>query len=646
MQKKIRFTLFFCLVFAGQIFAQGDIPRGMPGGAEGSEQGLDPLTSEEDTVPLYMKLWTFDAENLFKNEVELDTFLNRFHISNPVAKQHFANEHLSVLGLASRPMAFYENFSRKHDYIFLNPYFDYLFLPEKTIFYNTNKPYTYLQYFAGGTERLKILHTQNVTPFLNFGFRFHTQSREESNTQKSTAKGFGFFANYQSERYIAHASYGYNRFEITEDGGIMEDSIEDNADFVPIFLEEARSAMGAHHIQLTQTLRFGKKIPVESPDTVQRFKLKPFASVSHSIEYTTANRLYDDSKPLAGFYQNVYIDSTQTHDSTHYRSLQNTIHWRFNENQQARFKLRGRLFAGHLWQKYYNFRHFILENNHTTHTSTFAGASIFDRSAKNWDWEATGKYFLTGYKANDFEIRASIQKIFRPKKDSAIVSIGGHYDKHTPFYLLQSYTSNHFRWENTFTDIERTWLHGEIQLPRIKLKTGAYIANLSNYIYFDTAALPVQESQMIQLLGIYGYKDFTLKNWHFNTRLIYQTTSDDAIRLPLLIFQLSAFYERTIHFKLTGGKLHFQFGIDAKANTSYNMPAFMPATGQFYQQNMKNTGDVPLLNVFLNVKIKKAFLSLRVAHLQNLWQEFYFPVLHYPTDEWGVRFGVSWRFHN
>jgi len=72
----------------------------------------------------------------------------------------------------------------------------------------------------------------------------------------------------------------------------------------------------------------------------------------------------------------------------------------------------------------------------------------------------------------------------------------------------------------------------------------------------------------------------------------------------------------------------------------------MPATAQFYEQRIRKTGDFPIVNVFMNLRIKNVLLFLKLENLSNQFviNKYYYFTNNYPIHTTAFKFGVSWRF--
>jgi hypothetical protein len=111
-------------------------------------------------------------------ETPLDTSLHRVHRDyNPAFEQGFSYEYLGILGHALNHVDFFLR-PGPDAFIFGTSWNPYLKTADRTTFFNTKTPYTSLAYstlpvIEWREENIEALHTQNLTPFTNFGIYFN-----------------------------------------------------------------------------------------------------------------------------------------------------------------------------------------------------------------------------------------------------------------------------------------------------------------------------------------------------------------------------------------------------------------------------------------------------------------------------------------
>ena len=91
--------------------------------------------------------------------------------------------------------------------------------------------------------------------------------------------------------------------------------------------------------------------------------------------------------------------------------------------------------------------------------------------------------------------------------------------------------------------------------------------------------------------------------------------------------------------------MYIQTGVTFKYFTSYNMNAYHPLLGEFYVQNEEEFGGFPLLDFFINARVKQTRIYLKAEHFNSLFSEpIYYAAPDYPYRDFVIRFGLVWNF--
>ena len=130
-------------------------------------------------------------------------------------------------------------------------------------------------------------------------------------------------------------------------------------------------------------------------------------------------------------------------------------------------------------------------------------------------------------------------------------------------------------------------------------------------------------------------------NW--NNKVTFQTSSDQSvIALP----KLSVYSNLFLRFKVAK-VLHVDFGVDCSYYTKYYAPNYQPATMAFTNQQQVKVGNYPFMNVYANMKLKRARFYIMMSHVnQGLTGKNYFAMPHYPMNPRRFQMGVSVDFCN
>jgi len=255
-----------------------------------------------------------------------------------------------------------------------------------------------------------------------------------------------------------------------------------------------------------------------------------------------------------------------------------------------------------------------------------------------------GRLFFQGHRAGEYDLQAGISFNLLEGKNHSVIEAGIRQRERTPSIFLNSFSSNHFSWQNDFSRPGESTLKGSVRMPERNFGVSVDLSLLNNYIYFDSTANPVQYSDVFPLISLSLNKDFKLWRFHFRNKINYQIPGrQDILPLPELSVYHSTWFEQTLIRDI----LNMQIGFDIYYSTEYRGFAYQPATSQFYLQNEKSFGNYPYLDVFINFKHKRTRVFFKGEHVNTgFFEPDYFSVLHYPRNQRVIKFGLSWSFYN
>ena len=187
-----------------------------------------------------------------------------------------------------------------------------------------------------------------------------------------------------------------------------------------------------------------------------------------------------------------------------------------------------------------------------------------------------------------------------------------------------------------------------VSYPALKMSLRFNYALIDNYICFNTKDLSEQQSGALSVASLGLKKEFVVWKLHLdNIVLLQQSSNSEILSLPLAAARSAFFFEHTFRFRSTNGSFDFQLGAEAFYHTPYYASAYMPVTGDFYNQNITQTGDYPFVNAFLNIKLKRTRFYIMFDHLNSGYSGYdYFLVPDYPMNVRMLRYGLAWTFYN
>jgi hypothetical protein len=619
---------------------------------------------KETIKPRIIKEFGLSADFSEEVNIPFDTvfsLFNRFKIADRYSP---VNASMGNYGLPFYQINFFDRISDPDKFLY-RYYYPFMHVPERSVFMNTQVPFTELVWtFAGpkvtSEQTFRVRHTQNVNRFLNFGFIYDIiYSLGQYSYQRSENKTFTLFSSYTGIKYKLYFAAGINNLISFENGGIADKNklnqtpprdVEVNL----AGLNKANSTLKNRNLLLVQRYNIGSNSAPKA-DTLPQKRSGFFGlsgTFSHIFILENNKRSYSDSYPGSGFYDTAFISKTVTFDSLYMRSVKNTVRFDFTTDTTRKFRLGGGV---GLRNEIFRYSQII-----PTHDTTFADTASWNRSnnavvgrlfnniGDKFRWLATGELFLTGYRAGDFNLNGEISKSFDWKKGRAAWLLTGGITNRQPSFWYNQWGSNHFEWNNNFKKEFRIDLGTSFSYPGRKTEIKFNYAIIDNYTDFDTTAHPSQHSGGLSVAAITISKGLKAWKFHLDSDAIFQKSSNaEVLDLPLITVRSTGYFEHLFRFKKTGGKLNTQLGVDVTWHSLYHPYSYMPSTGRFYRQDKVSTGNYPFLNLFLNFKLKRTRVFLMYDHINaNMMGLNYDMIPGYPLNIRMFRYGLAWTFYD
>ncbi len=619
--------------------------------------------SQKDSLDYSLKSWRVNSF-LEESACKQDTFLEDFQLYNPMHRRGYA---YAFLGNTGQPYqnTFYAN-RKTHSFIFLTPYYDYLFVPRNASFYNTKQPYTNFTYVTNfsknnNLQNVDLIHTQNVLPNLNFGVQYRLLGAlGEYQSQKTSNHFLRFFSSYQGKHYQAFALYHYNKINSFLNGGIQSDTLLhsnyeiSDPKIVPVNLTKSKNAILNRNINLKQSYSFGERIAItegteQTPVSLMRWR------IGHELDWNYNKRIYTNEGEI-DFYQTFYIDTAsikagkEISDSTAYWNVNNSVFLQLLDDTLSKelpsFVLGYRLSKNF----YHSYKSDIKDHRHWVYFKVFN--PVFDR----WYWSLSGDYDLS---VSDIKSKAQL-RFFWDKNQS--INFSSQYTELNPDVFYTDYYSHFYSWKfDDFKKTKQTNFELYYRNKALKLTFGVQQNYFENFVYIgsrmgtawesDTTTayeriygIPMQQKGRFGIFSVYAQHKLDWGAFHMKNAIAYQHISNDnALHIPQIQWYNSTYFQMQIFRRV----MTLQIGFDLRYNSSYYADGFMPATGLFYVQNEREMGSYPYFDLFINAKVKRVRIFFKLEHLnKGLNGNGYYTALHYPMNDRVFRFGLSWRFYN
>lgn len=584
--------------------------------------------------------------------IHIDTCLNGVQKYQPLRKWHNYYASLGNNGLAYDKMLFSPTLSTGFDYG-LHAFDKFLFSIKNTPYYKNTIPYTDVFYVMGRNREhfLHLKHNQNIKRNLTVGLNFRLiNSPGFYAAQQSNNSNVLLYSKYTlpNKKYSVLASFIHNGLKIEENGGIENDSafdfnLETNRRIIEVNLNEANRKIKETTLYVRNAYDFFKisSTNTDNDTTAEKSVIKkPLldpGNIFHTFTFNRKSFIYKDRNPAGGFYPVIYFDSLLTYDSTAIITFENKLGWsNFSEHKNENF-LNAAFDV--------TIRNIKLRNDSAEYMinqfalSAKAAKSLF----KKMIIFLNGEYVFGDQNNGDHYLNGRINWNFgKDTVNEKLLSFNIEYSNKKPEWIYKHYYSNNFIWNN---DPGREQIFKSefcLRMKSLIVKLKYY--NINSYLIFNETALPDQSSETINVITASVFKKFVFGKLHLDNEIVYQYDGrTDVLHLPDLILNHSIY----VNLELFKRAARIQTGLDIFYNTEYYSNAYMPATGIFYLQNEKKTGNYPYADIFVNLKIKRAMLFAKYEHInKGLFDYNYYMTPHYPMPDGAFKFGIKWRFYN
>lgn len=225
------------------------------------------------------------------------------------------------------------------------------------------------------------------------------------------------------------------------------------------------------------------------------------------------------------------------------------------------------------------------------------------------------------------------------------------------FLLYQSDYEN-YNWDNTstFSDQKVHSLKFDLE-SEVWGNLSAGYTTIDNYSYFASDATteqiaigeenaflkPKQESGSVGYLKIRYNKEFRSAHWALNNTVMYQAVSQSnpVLNLPEFVTRNTLYYSNDIFRKA----MYLQTGVTLKYFNTYYMDAYNPLLGEFYVQNRQKLGGFPMLDFFIDARVRQTRIYLKAEHFNSSFSgNTFYAAPNYPYRDFVIRFGLVWNF--
>lgn len=632
--KKCHLIFFIFLTGSLNLLAQEETP---------TRSGRGSQILDDSTVNVYGPNTTkwITENNIFQNKGDyqpLDTMLSNYHRWTYIQSSNNFYHNLGNVGTALNPIFLQAptKIGATPGFTSYGKYFD----TEEPLIFDTKSPYTRIFLVWGGEGRAmsRIEFSRNITPRWNFGFNYRPIlvdkqiQRQGKGDRQTISQYYDFHSSYKSEneRYFITGNYRRIRHRVNENGGILltrdttiNGYYDPNAQ--PYLLaaktEELRNVFHIYH----------------------QYQLASPLQVYHKLNLSRQENIFNDTRSSEVNYDKYFlytnpdqdINTQDVNDAVRFKSITNEVGMKGNA-------------AFLFYSFYYKMRTYSTFNEYVDETQlsfkndgieNYLGGQIDFRFDSLGELSSSAEYLLGGY----YKLNAQLSTPWLEATGISSLS-------KAPF-LPFAYRGSHNSWVNDFSDPFFNQLSGFIKtwVGGLSVAPGITYTSQNNYIYYkenkvagEQEVIPVQSSGSQQILAPELRMSVRfLRHVYLRPQVLYSkllSNDDQAIRIPEWFANVQLAYENFL-FK---DNLQLQAGIDFHWRSDYTALGYAPAIQQYYVQDDFVSPAFPLVDVFLNGKMKRGRFFFKYSNLvQLITQSGYIPTPGYPGQRNILDFGFD-----
>lgn len=621
--------------------------------------GFEHRDDAKDSINISFKY--IDGIKFNRIDSSINDFYNYFTM--PSAHQYLGNNGAAGYSLIFSP------FTKIGWDAGFHAYDTYRYTLENSRFFKTTKPFSQMNYqLASGKEQvIKLLHTQNPLPNLNFGFEYKLITAPGFFvTQNTSHNSYRLFSNYQGKRkrYAAYFMLLSNILKGSENGGIKNDSFLTNPNFskrftIPVNLgrdsgsipNPFNSTVTTGNIYkdftffLRQTYDIGKKDSVEINDSTTEYLFYSKLRFQHTFTFNTYSYQFKDIEADSSIYKKWY-DTTLRRFTD---SLIVTDKWKVITNDFSLLQFP---------DTKNNAQYFLAGARLENITGTFSSGSKnhynivlhgeYRNKTRNrlWDILANGEFYLNGLNSGDYSANAMLERFFNKKWGNVRLSFSNV--NRSPSFIYNNLSSFNFGNNSSYKKENITVIKAAADNPFISLAAANYF--ITNYIYFNNYYQTAQYSKVINMLQVSASKKIRLsKHWNWYADITLQQTDAAApIKVPFVFTRNRIAYEGVFY-----KNLNLSTGLEFRYYSPYKAYNYSPVMGQFMPQDTVKIKNRPDVAAFMHFRIKSFTGFLRAENLNAIdftdgfgFTKNNFAAPHYVYQGFIFRFGIRWNFVN
>lgn len=526
---------------------------------------------------------------------------------------------------------------------------------EDIYYYHVPTPLTEL-YFKSAFEQgqqLDAFFTMNTSPRFNFSIAYKgvRSLGKYQNALTSTGNFRSAFSYHtKNNRYHIRAHWVAQDLLNQENGGLQDVALEqftsaddqfDDRSRLLVQFQDAENILDGTRVYLNHYYNI-----IQKTDSISDYSLR----VGHI--FNSENKFYEYRQDAA---QDIFGDAFESGsftDRTDHEETYNEVNLVYSDK-----KLGQLTFQSNIVNYDYGYKSvLLLESNEDGEEQRIPNRLIGDIIAVG------GRY---KNKIGDFNIKGDAQVNISGDFDGYNITGTAGYDIPKVGEVTATINSNsraanfnhllfqsnylNYNWHNapSYNNVKTNTLSFDLKSDKW-INASVSATTIDDYAYFalstaDTLVNSFQSSETLNHLKVTAQKDIRYGKFGLNASVTFQQVSgaEDVLNVPEILTRGSLYFTDRV-FK---NALLLQTGFNVKYFTEYNMDGYDPILSEFYVQNDQQLGAFPLIDFFINVKVRQTRIFLKAEHFNSSFTgNDFFSAPGYPYRDFNVRFGLVWNF--
>ncbi len=214
--------------------------------------------------------------------------------------------------------------------------------------------------------------------------------------------------------------------------------------------------------------------------------------------------------------------------------------------------------------------------------------------------------------------------------------------------LFQSnYTSYNWYNELKYNTVKTNTIAGRLSSDKF-FDIDLSASTIKDHAYFGLDPISnqvnsLQASESLNHLKVTAHKNVGLGKFSLDLTATYQNVSgaEGVLNVPDAVGRGSFYFTDRLFKKA----LFLQTGITANYFTKYHLDGYNPILAEFFTQNTQEFGEFPLLDFFVNLKVRQTRIFLKAEHFNSSFTgNNFYSAPGYVYRDFNVRFGIVWNF--